>query len=65
MFSVIALMVEKVKGHLPLPHHSQYYFVYIVRLELKQTSLFAENFSQAVTHSSIASVRISSFISEY
>ncbi len=31
----------------------------------KQTSLFAENFSQAVTQSSIASVRISSFMSEY
>lgn len=30
-----------------------------------QTSLFAENFSQAVTQSSIASVRISSFMSEY
>ena len=29
------------------------------------TSLFVENFSQAVTQSSIASVRISSFISEY
>ena len=28
------------------------------------TSLFVENFSQAVTQSSIASVRISSFISE-
>ena len=31
----------------------------------QQTSLFAENFSQAVTQSSIASVRISSFMSEY
>ena len=31
---------------------------------IKLTSLFAENFSHAVTHNSMASVRISSFMSE-